>query len=150
MKILLVKINFITENIAKMAVVYTRTYARKIISLNDQAKINIMLEQLFKYLSQSNVKFRHRRHVAATLEEIISKDAKQIILLAFIPNYIDLLKRAVQESDQNINFEFIGLFGEILMAANSMRIEQIVSFIQETMLNFISLSLRLMKYVKEL
>ena len=45
-----------------MAVVYTQTYARKVLETKDQAKINVMAEQLLQYLSLANVKLPLKQH----------------------------------------------------------------------------------------
>lgn len=70
-----------------MAVVYTQTYAQKIIKTKDQAKINVMAEQLLQYLT-SNVKLELKQHIVTTLEFIIGQDNRHIMVNAFIPNYI--------------------------------------------------------------
>ncbi len=46
-------------------------------------------------MSQSDIKFELRQHIAGAIEYIMSQDRSQIILTAFIPNFIDLLKQAI-------------------------------------------------------
>ena len=48
-----------------------------------------------KYISQSDIKFELRQHIAATIEYIMSQDRNQIIITAFIPNFIELVKQAI-------------------------------------------------------
>lgn len=92
------------EYVAKMAVVHTQAYARKVVEGRKQNAINMMTQELLKYISQSGIKFELRQHVAATIQYIMSQDRNQIILTAFIPNFIDLLKQAINQPDNNINF----------------------------------------------
>ena len=103
---------------------------------------------MLNYLSRNDVILKHRQEVAHSLQHLINADTHNIILAAFLPNFLDLINQAQNETDNNVNFNFIALYASIIIDAKYINLEQIINFVKSTMVGFAKLAIRVLQYVK--
>jgi hypothetical protein len=66
-------------------------------------------------LTGFKINIKHKVHITKALEYMISVDKAKIIRAAFEPNLVGLLIQAEQQTDDQINFEYLVFLGQVLM-----------------------------------
>ena len=61
-------------------------------------------------------------------------------------NYLQMLQKTQGESDSNVNFEFLGLVGQIIIGSAAHITKELVAFIKHSFGIIIDLNIRALKY----
>lgn len=77
---------------ARIATIYTLTYARNLVAWQNQAFINIAAEQLLNYICTDSIDYKYRDQVGAALQYFILKDFNNIIANAYMSNLITIFR----------------------------------------------------------
>ena len=80
--------------LARIATIYTLTYARNIVLWKSQALINKTAQLFLQFLANPAINFNYKDQISAALQYLIEKDQSNIIVSAFISNMIDTLKKS--------------------------------------------------------
>lgn len=94
----------ISPQLARIATIYTLTYARNLVLWRNQAAINVAAQQMLDFMGKGAVDFRYRDQVGAALQFLVQKDQKNILVGAFVPNMIEMLRKAKDAPPGDINF----------------------------------------------
>lgn len=116
-------------------------HANNVVKSKNQQLINKTAEKILKLIANYKIDSKHKIHISRALEYMVSLDKSKIIRSAFEPNLVAMLLQAEQDKDENVNFEFLVFFGQILMN-NPGFTEEVWRFISKSFLPFLKLSVR--------
>ena len=83
----------------------------------DQPRVNALAEILLSYLAENSVDLALRKHLAVTLQYILTNDREFIIRNIMTSQYLQMLSKTKEQADGEINFELLGMCAQIILAS---------------------------------
>lgn len=97
-------------NFQKAGALYLNKHAKNIIKMKDQQLLCKTTEKILSLLTNFKINHYHKSNICRALEYLLTSDKSKILRSKLEPNIISLLNLADQQTDDQVNFEFIVFF----------------------------------------